>query len=152
MAYKAEIPYGCYWSTPFARWQGAFASLNSIEFAAQVARRELAKREIRPGSFDHGVLGLSVPQKHSFYGLPWLAGMAGLGHVGGPTIMQACATGVRTLLAGAQEIDQAIHFVAVLFGGHNLLARTQAHAHLDINTAGVCGRGYEILLAAAHLK
>ncbi|HEY3076119.1 MAG TPA: thiolase family protein [Burkholderiales bacterium] len=105
MAYKAEIPYGCYWSTPFARWQGAFASLNSIEFAAQVARRELAKREIPPGSFDHGVLGLSVPQKHSFYGLPWLAGMAGLGHVGGPTIMQACATGVRTLLAGAQEIE-----------------------------------------------
>jgi acetyl-CoA acetyltransferase len=105
MAYKAEIPYGCYWSTPFARWQGAFASLNSIEFAAQVARRELAKREIPAGSFDHGVLGLSVPQKHSFYGLPWLAGMAGLGHVGGPTIMQACATGVRTLLAGAQEIE-----------------------------------------------
>jgi acetyl-CoA acetyltransferase len=105
MAYKAEIPYGCYWSTPFARWQGAFASLNSIEFAAQVARRELAKREIPAASFDHGVLGLSVPQKHSFYGLPWLAGMAGLGHVGGPTIMQACATGVRTLLAGAQEIE-----------------------------------------------
>ena len=26
MAYKAEIPYGAYWSTPFARWQGAFAS------------------------------------------------------------------------------------------------------------------------------
>jgi len=22
MAYKAEIPYGAYWSTPFARWQG----------------------------------------------------------------------------------------------------------------------------------
>src|SRR5438093_781935 len=24
---KAEIPYGCYWTTPFARWQGAFANL-----------------------------------------------------------------------------------------------------------------------------
>jgi acetyl-CoA acetyltransferase len=55
--------------------------------------------------FDYGVLGFSVPQKHSFYGLPWLTGMAGMGHVGGPTLMQACATGVRTLLAAAQEIE-----------------------------------------------
>jgi acetyl-CoA acetyltransferase len=106
--YRAEIPYGCYWSTPFARWQGTFASLNAVEFAAQVARSELAKRDIPAGTFDHGVLGFSVPQKHSFYGLPWLAGMAGMGQVAGPTIMQACATGVRTLLAGAQEIESRL--------------------------------------------
>ena len=37
MTYKAEIPYGAYWSTPFARWQGAFANLNALEFAAQGA-------------------------------------------------------------------------------------------------------------------
>ena len=42
MSYKAEIPYGAYWSTPFARWQGSFANLHSIEFAAHVARLELA--------------------------------------------------------------------------------------------------------------
>jgi acetyl-CoA acetyltransferase len=113
MTYKAEIPYGCYWSTPFARWQGAFASLNALEFAAHVARKELAKRDIPGSSFDHGVLGFSVPQKHSFYGLPWLAGMAGLGQVGGPTIMQACATGVRTLLAGAQEIESGLSRVTL---------------------------------------
>jgi acetyl-CoA acetyltransferase family protein len=105
MTYKAEIPYGCYWSTPFARWQGAFASLNSLEFAAQVVRRELARRDLPAKAFDHGVLGISVPQKQSFYGLPWVAGLAGLGHIGGPTLMQACATGARVLLAGAQEIE-----------------------------------------------
>jgi acetyl-CoA acetyltransferase family protein len=108
MTYKAEIPYGCYWSTPFARWQGAFANLNALEFAAQVARRELARRDIPAKTFDHGVLGFSVPQKHSFYGLPWVAGLAGLGQAGGPTLMQACATGVRVLLAGAQEIECGI--------------------------------------------
>jgi len=108
MAYKAEIPYGCYWSTPFARWQGAFANLNSVEFAAHVAKTELARRGIPAQAFDHGVLGLSVPQKHSFYGLPWLAGLAGLGQIGGPTLMQACATGVRVLLAGAQEIETGL--------------------------------------------
>jgi len=105
MVYRAEIPYGAYWSTPFARWQGAFASLNSLELAAEVARRELGRRAIGAGQLDHGVLGFSVPQKHSFYGLPWLAGMAGLGELAGPTVMQACSTGVRALLAAAQEVE-----------------------------------------------
>ncbi len=105
MTFKAEIPYGAYWSTPFSRWQGSFANLHSIEFAAHVARLELGKRKIDPTSFDYGVLGLSVPQKHSFYGLPWLTGMIGAPNAGGPTLMQACATGVRTLLAAAQEIE-----------------------------------------------
>jgi len=105
MNYKAQIPYGAYWSTPFARWQGSFANLHSIEFAAHVARNEMARRKIDPKIFDYGVLGFSVPQKHSFYGLPWLTGMIGASQAGGPTLMQACATGVRTLLAAAQEIE-----------------------------------------------
>jgi acetyl-CoA acetyltransferase family protein len=113
MAYKAEIPYGCYWSTPFARWQGAFANLNAVEFAAHTAKKELARRNLPPGAFDHGVLGFSVPQKHSFYGLPWLTGMAGLGKVAGPTVMQACATGVRVLLAGVQEIETGLSSVSL---------------------------------------
>jgi len=108
MTYTAEIPYGAYWSTPFARWQGVFADLNALEFAAWVTKRELARRGIDPAAFDHGALGLSVPQKHSFDGLPWFAGMAGAGQVGGPTLMQACATGVRTLLAGVQEVESGL--------------------------------------------
>jgi acetyl-CoA acetyltransferase len=108
MAYKAEIPYGAYWSTPFARWQGAFANLHSLEFAAYTARKELARREIPGEAIGHGVLGFSVPQAHSFYGLPWVAGRAGLGQIAGPTIMQACATGVRALLAAAQEVEAGL--------------------------------------------
>ena len=108
MALRAEIPYGAYWSTPFARWQGSFAHLHSIEFAAHVAARDLARRGIDPERFDHGVLGLSVPQKHAFYGLPWLAGLAGAPRLGGQTVMQACATGVRVLLACAQEIEAGL--------------------------------------------
>jgi acetyl-CoA C-acetyltransferase len=113
MAYRAEIPYGGYWSTPFAKWQGAFANLNSIEFAAHVAKRELAKRDGLAEAIDHGVLGLTVPQKHSFYGLPWFAGLVGLNGVAGPTVMQACATGVRTLLAAAQEIETGLSSVSL---------------------------------------
>jgi acetyl-CoA acetyltransferase len=110
---RAEIPYGAYWSTPFARWQGSFAHLHSIEFAAHVARAELARRRIDARQIDFGVLGLSVPQPHAFYGLPWLCGMAGAGHVAGPTIMQACATGVRVLLASALEIEAGMAEVAL---------------------------------------
>ena len=32
MSFKAEIPYGAYWSTPFVRWQGSFAHLHSYLF------------------------------------------------------------------------------------------------------------------------
>jgi acetyl-CoA acetyltransferase len=105
MAYKAEIPYGVYWSTPFARWQGTFAHLHAIEFAAFVVKRELAKRGLPPDAFDHGVLGSTTPQHHSFYGMPWLAGLAGLKPIGGPTVSQACATGVRSLLTAALEVE-----------------------------------------------
>jgi acetyl-CoA acetyltransferase len=114
MKFKAEIPYGAYWSTPFSRWQGSFAHLHSIEFAAFVARRELARRRIDAARFDHGVLGFSVPQKHSFYGLPWLMGLLGAMQAGGPTLMQACATGVRTLLAAAQEIEVGLATTALV--------------------------------------
>jgi len=112
--YRAEIPYGAYWSTPFARWQGSFANLHSIEFAAWVAKRELARRRIEAKVFDYGVLGFSVPQKHAFYGAPWLMGLIGAPTVGGPTLMQACATGVRTLLAGVQEIEAGLATTALV--------------------------------------
>ena len=105
MSYLAEIPYGAYWSTPFCRWQGSLANLHSIKFAAHVVKNEIAKRDIDGALLDYGVLGTSVPQHHVFYGLPWLTGMAGLDHVGGPTIGQACATSVRCILNGAQEIE-----------------------------------------------
>ncbi|PCI47908.1 MAG: acetyl-CoA acetyltransferase [Alphaproteobacteria bacterium] len=105
MSYLAEIPYGAYWSTPFCRWQGSFANLHSIKFAAHVVKAEMTRRDMDGSLLDYGVLGTSVPQHHVFYGLPWLTGMAGLDHVGGPTIGQACATSVRCILNGAQEIE-----------------------------------------------
>lgn len=104
MPKPAEIPYGAYWSTPFARWQGSLSHLHAMKLAAHVSRTELARRGIPVEAFDHGVLGMTVPQHQSFYGLPWLTGMIGADGVGGPWINQACATGARTLSAAAQEI------------------------------------------------
>jgi acetyl-CoA acetyltransferase len=100
----AHVPYGAYWSTPFAKWQGELAHLHALEFAAHVTRHALAARGIPPEVLDHGVLGMTVPQRSCFYGLPWLAGMIGAPHVGGPTIMQACATSARCVQAAAHEV------------------------------------------------
>jgi acetyl-CoA acetyltransferase len=113
MQLKAEIPYGCYWSTPFIRWQGTLQHLNSVEFAAWVGAREIKRRSIDPSVIDHGILGLTLIQHHSFYGLPWLTGMMGLGHVTGQTISQACATGVRLLLSGVHEVGSGMAKVAI---------------------------------------
>ena len=103
-----EIPYGCYWSTPFARWQGSFANLPSLEFAAYTTSQELAARDINPEVIDYGVLGMTRPERGSFYGLPYFAGLAGLDHIAGPTVSQACATSVRAMLAAGQEVNSGM--------------------------------------------
>lgn len=102
---KAFIPYGGYWSTPFCRWQGSFAHLNAIPFAAEIARRALEERGISPKVFDSLYLGITVPQKHSFYGGPWLAGLIGAEAITGPMIGQACATGARVMGLAGFELE-----------------------------------------------
>lgn len=99
------IPYGAYWSTPFVRWQGSFASLHPMEFAAEVTRQALAKRQINADLFDALFLGMTVPAHHSFYGAPWLAGMIGAPGISGPSINQACATSARVIGSAAYEIE-----------------------------------------------
>ena len=99
-----HIPYGVYWSTPFARWQGSLSRLHSLRLAAWTAARELARRGIDPAGLDAAVLGYSVPQQGAFYGLPWVAGMMGAPHLAGPVVAQACATSVRGMATAAADI------------------------------------------------
>ncbi|MGZ6364837.1 MAG: thiolase family protein [Ktedonobacteraceae bacterium] len=99
------IPYGGYWTTPFARWQGNFAHLHPMVFAADVARNALRERDIAPEIFDTLFLGMTIPAEHSFYGAPWLAGLIGAPSVSGPTINQACATSARVIGSVAYELE-----------------------------------------------
>ena len=103
------IPYGCYWSTPFIRWQGSFSSLNSIPFAAETTIRALKDRNISPDLFDSIHLGITIPQKHSFYGQSWFAGLIGAPDITGPMIAQACATSARVIASAASEIETSIN-------------------------------------------
>lgn len=100
----AFIPYGQYWSTPFARWQGSLAHLHSLEFAAWNAKREIERRKLGDAPITSGVLGMTVPQQGSFYGLPWVMGLMGFASVGGPTISQACATSARCIALGGYNV------------------------------------------------
>ncbi|MFQ6070841.1 MAG: thiolase family protein [Candidatus Aminicenantales bacterium] len=102
---KAYIPFDAYWSTPFCRWQGSFSHLHSMIFAAEICRRALPARKISPGIFDMLVLGMTIPQKHCFYGVPWMAAMIGAKGITGPSINQACATSARCVNTAAQEIE-----------------------------------------------
>jgi acetyl-CoA acetyltransferase family protein len=102
---KAFIPYDAYWSTPFCRWQGSFAHLHSMEFAAEICKGALPSRGISTKVFDGIILGMTIPQKCSFYGAPWIAGMIGAPGVTGPTISQACATSAKCVAAASEDIE-----------------------------------------------
>ncbi len=102
---NSYIPYGRYWSTPFCRWQGSFAQTHSIKLAAAVGKKFLADAELSPKTFDSLVLGFTVPQKQSFYGAPWFAGMLGAPGITGPNVSQACATSVRALATAVCQLE-----------------------------------------------
>ena len=100
----AFIPYGAYWSTPFAKWQGALANLHSLKLVARTGKAVLKAKKFPQDAIDLAILGITNPQKSSFYGLPWVTGMMGLENVTGPTVQQACATSARALQMAALEV------------------------------------------------
>ncbi|HLA06117.1 MAG TPA: thiolase family protein [Anaerolineales bacterium] len=102
---KTFIPYGGYWSSPFARWQGSFANLHALKLAGDVTRKALEARNLSPKTFSNVYLGMTIPALQSFYGAPWLAGMIGAEGVTGPVFSQACATSARVIGSAAQTVE-----------------------------------------------
>ncbi|MES2948595.1 MAG: thiolase family protein, partial [Pseudomonadota bacterium] len=84
--------------------QGSLANLNALPLAAQVGKQAMAARGFDLDQVDLAILGMTNPQKGSFYGLPYVTGMMGIDRVTGPTVQQACATSVRALQMAAQEV------------------------------------------------
>ena len=105
---SVEIPYGGYWCTPFAKWQGSLQHLHAMKFAAHVAKGWLAARDIDPKSFDSGVFGMTNNQYQSFYGAPWPLYELGATHTPGHMVTQVCATGGRVLFNGAAEVETGV--------------------------------------------
>ena len=100
----AYIPYGAYWCSPFARWQGAFAHLHSVKFAAHVTRDAMAARGLTTDLLDYCAYGYTVIQPNIFYGAPWFSALIGAEGLPGPTVNQACATGPRLIATAPLEV------------------------------------------------
>jgi acetyl-CoA C-acetyltransferase len=96
----AVIPLRAAWSSPFLRWQGPAADINSLDLAQQVTARALEERGV-DWPVEELVLGWTIPQKEAFYGAPTLAARLGFAGVTGPMISQACATSVAAIHAAA---------------------------------------------------
>jgi acetyl-CoA acetyltransferase family protein len=99
------LPYRAYWSTPFCRWQGSLAGEHPLKLAAASAAAVLAKRGCEAARLDGIHFGMTVPQRGSFYGAPWLAALIGADHITGPTINQACATSARVLASAGAAVE-----------------------------------------------
>lgn len=103
--FDAAIPYGAYWSTPFARWQGSLSQYHAMDLLVHAAAKFLKDRNLDPAELDYGVLGMTVPQKSCFFGMPWV--MARLGApAGGVSVSQACATGAWTVATAAGLLQE----------------------------------------------
>jgi acetyl-CoA C-acetyltransferase len=112
MLTKAFIPYGGYYSSPFARWQGTMANENSITLGAATSRRWLDERKIDPKIFDYLVLGITVGQPKLFYGGPWASALIGAEDSPGVLISQACSTATTCIFQAATGVETELYQTA----------------------------------------
>ncbi len=105
---KSYIPYGGYWSSPYAKWQGSLAELHALELAAATARKFFEARKIDPKKLENMYLGMTIPQTQCFYGGPWTAAMLGGERISGPVVNQACITGIVCTKMAGQDVDSDI--------------------------------------------
>lgn len=102
---KAYVPAGFAWSSPFARWQGALAEVNSLDLAVDVTRAAFERKGFSAEELTGLVLGWTVPQRDIFYGAPSVAARLGAADVTGPMISQACATSVACIHSAAATTE-----------------------------------------------
>lgn len=109
MLNKAYIPYGGYYSSPFARWQGSMANENSIILGSNTAKRWLAKKNFDPAMFDYLFLGMTIGQPQWFYGSPWAAALIGASGIPGVLINQACSTSTTCIFQAGVGIETGLY-------------------------------------------
>jgi acetyl-CoA acetyltransferase len=102
---RSYMPLNCIWSSPFTRWQGSLPDVSSIDLITTVAADVLVSRGIDATQLTQLVLGQTIPQIHSFYGVPYIASKLGAKRAVGPLISQACATSVAVIAHAARTVE-----------------------------------------------
>ena len=112
MLSNARIPYGTWGSSYFPAWQSsALAEVNIGQFAGESMARILGLRRVPKSALDYLVIGSTVPWHWKFWNAPLVASILGE-RLPGFHVEQACATGLRAVLAAAAEVDSGGQQVA----------------------------------------
>jgi acetyl-CoA acetyltransferase len=109
MLSKAFIPYGGYYSTPFARWQGTLANENSITLGTETSKRWLAQKNWDPKIFDYLILGITIGQPKLFYGGPWASALIGATDTPGVVVSQACSTATTCIYQAGVGVETGLY-------------------------------------------
>lgn len=112
---NARIPYGAWATTYFPAWQSSpFAEVHIGQLAGEACALFLHKRKIKMDEIDYMVIGSTVPWHYKFWTAPLVSRLMGKG-VPGFHLEQACATGLKALIAGMSQVEYgASECVAVL--------------------------------------
>ncbi len=102
---KVYIPYGGYYSSPFARWQGSLQHVHSIPLGADTAKRWMAAKGFDPATIDYVNFGNTVVQPFSFWSGPYAAALIGADKVPGVWISQACSTSTTCLYQASMAVE-----------------------------------------------
>jgi len=109
MLTKVYIPYGGYYSTPFARWQGSLANEHAIQLGADTSKRWFAGKDWDPSMFDFVYLGITIGQPQWFYGGPWASALMGAESAPGMVISQACTTSATCIYQASVGVETGLY-------------------------------------------
>ncbi len=102
---KTRIPYGTWGSSYFPSWQSsALAEVNIGQFAGESMNKILGLRNVPSHLLEYLVIGSTIPWHWKFWNAPLVASCLGQ-RVPGYHLEQACATGLQTIIAAANEIE-----------------------------------------------
>ena len=116
---KAFIPYGGYYSTPFARWNGSLKAENSVVLAADTARRWFVEKQIDPTVLDFIYYGITTAQPLSFYSHVYSSAVIldRKKNIPGIQVSQVCATSCTTMGSAAADVENGAYETVYALAG-----------------------------------
>jgi len=110
----ARIPYGTWGSSYFPAWQmSALAEINIGQFAGEAMSKILNMRKVPQMELEYLVTGSTIPWHWKFWNSPFVSSCAGH-RIPGHHVEQACATGLKSILLAAAEIQTGASQVAAV--------------------------------------
>lgn len=105
---NARIPYGTWGSSYFPAWQmSAIAEVNIGQFAGEAMSKILGLRNVPLNKLEYLITGSTIPWHWKFWNSPFVSSCSG-NRLPGYHVEQACATGLKAILAAASEVESGM--------------------------------------------